>query len=334
MSSFQHHMFAHCESGAVTAQLNHTGLDITEAMVFGISGGIFFGYFNFPTMDFPTFVLRNQPTKIRKAVAKRLGIRMVSRKFKTPQQGMEALDQLLEKGVPIGVQVDFFFMNYIPSYARAHFNAHYINVVGRDDKGYLVSDAYSPTIARVDPETLARARSVRGQFAPKNLLFYTESIPAEIDYRAAIRGGIKQAVFNMLRIPAPFLGVRGIRYLGNKILKWPELARDVEHLSHEIMMIHIILEDRGTGGGGFRFLYATFLQEASKQIGNDELMALSGEMMENGNRWREISLFVARIGKKRDLGQQKLLELREMLFERAAVEKELFGRLKRIAKKI
>jgi hypothetical protein len=327
-------MFAHCESGAVTAQLNHHGLNITEAMVFGISGGIFFGYFNLPTMDFPTFVLRNQPSRIRKTAAKRLGVKVVSKTFKSSNQGMEALDCLLDQDIPVGVQVDFFFMDYIPSYARAHFNAHYINVVGRDDRGYLISDSYSPTIARLNRETLARARSVGGQFAPRNLLFYIESIPDAIDYRSAIRGGIKQAVFNMLSIPVPFLGVRGIHYLGNRILSWPKLARDVEHLSHEIMMIHIILEDRGTGGGGFRFLYASFLQEASRMLASDELAQLSKEMMENGNRWREISLFVARIGKKRDLGQDRLKELRSLLHDRAEVERTLFGRLRKVAKSI
>ena len=64
----------------------------------------------------------------------------------------------------------------------------------------------------------------------------------------------------MLKIPLPFLGVKGIRMFSRKINEWPSLARDMEHLSHEIMKINILLEDQGTGGGGFRFMFATFLR--------------------------------------------------------------------------
>ena len=334
IKEFQHKMAAHCESGAVTAQLNHAGLTISEPMVFGISGGLFFGYFKLPTLDFPTFVLRNQPGKIRKAVQKRLGIRITSNKFKNPDQGMAALDELLECNIPVAVQVDFFYMNYIPAYARAHFNAHYINVVGKEGSDYLVSDAYHPVIAKIDAKTLKTARSVKGPFAPASFQFRVTGVDPNVDLSQGIKAGIKQTCFYMLRLPIPLMGIRGIRMFGNKVTKWPELCRDIDHLSHEIMMIHVILEDRGTGGGGFRFLYASFLREAAELLDNTPLDELAVEMMANGDEWRQISLFVARIGKARDLGPDRLGELKEMIYERARVEKDLFGRLYKVSKSL
>ncbi|MEZ5198908.1 MAG: BtrH N-terminal domain-containing protein [Bacteroidales bacterium] len=59
--SFEHRMGAHCESGTVTSLLNHKGLEITEPMVFGIAGNIFFGYFESSNFPFPTFIVRNRP---------------------------------------------------------------------------------------------------------------------------------------------------------------------------------------------------------------------------------------------------------------------------------
>lgn len=327
-------MAAHCESGAVTAQLNFAGLKISEPLVFGISGGLFFGYFKLPTMDFPTFVLRNQPGKIRKAIQKRLKIRIAADSFKDQDQSMTALDDLLNRNIPVAVQVDFFYMNYIPAYARAHFNAHYINVVGKEDNEYLVSDSYYPTVARLDRKVLKTARSVRGPFAPSGFQFHVTGFDLDADMKKAIKSGIKQTCFYMLRLPIPLMGIRGIRTFGDKVTEWPKLCRDIDHLSHEIMMIHVILEDRGTGGGGFRFLYASFLREAAKLLDNDSLDELGVEMMANGDEWRQISLFVARIGKARDLGSDRLGELRGMIHERARIENDLFSRLYRIAKKI
>lgn len=138
----------------------------------------------------------------------------------------------------------------------------------------------------------------------------------------------------MVKIPVPFIGIRGIRLFARKIPTWPSRARDMDHLSHEIMKIHIMLEDQGTGGGGFRFMYATFLQQAAAILKRDELSAMASEMMAIGDRWREISLFVARIGKARDLGQDRLKELSGMISARADEEDSFFRRMLKLAGKL
>jgi len=327
IEGFQHRMAAHCESGAVTSLLGHAGLRLSEPMVFGVAGGIFFGYFSTSMLPFPSFVLRNKPGTIWDNGGARLGASFRSASFKDPDQAEQALDALLARGLPVAVQVDFFYMDYVPAYARAHFNAHYAIVVGREGDEYLVSDAYAPQIARLHRRQLRLGRFARGQFAPKGLMLHLEQRPQEPDLPKAIRKGIKQSVRYMLRIPLPFMGARGIRYFAKKLPGWPQLARDEEHLSHEVSTIAVILEERGTGGGGFRFLYASFLQEAGRLLGNEALLGLAREMMANGDAWREISLFAARIAKRRDLGSARLEELAALLLERAEVEKDLFTRL-------
>jgi hypothetical protein len=203
-------------------------------------------------------------------------------------------------------------------------------VTGKENGRYLVSDAYHPEMGSLDAATLRTARFAKGQFAPKGLLFYPDPIPARLDLAAAINKGIGKASFYMLKIPIPFLGARGIRYFANNVGKWPSYARDDDHLSHQVMMIHIILEERGTGGGGFRFLYAAFLQEAAKVLGDPGLAELSRAMMENGDRWRDLSLFVARMGRRREFGPERFNELRDLLLARADAERDLFTRLRAV----
>ena len=330
---FQHKMAAHCESGTVTSLLNHAGLDITEPLVFGISSGIFFGYFHrMRSFPFPTFIVRNKPGQMRSNMGKRLGIRFYTETFSNQEEGEERLDQLLEQNIPAGVQVDFFYMDYIPDWERVHINVHYITVIGKNGSGYLVSDSYFPKVVELKAESMRKARFAGGSLSPNGFLFYPEFIPSEIDYPKAIRKGIEKTCFYMLKIPMPFLGVKGIRKFARKITEWPDFARDIEHLSHEVMKINILLEDQGTGGAGFRFIYATFLQQASEILGKPELKELSRQMMEIGDGWREISLFAARIGKNRDLGKERLAELGKMIAGRADREEDFFKRLNRTIK--
>jgi hypothetical protein len=332
LDHFEHRMAAHCESGTVSALLRHAGLELSEPMVFGGAGALFFGYFNSAMLPFPTVVLRSLPGRIRANIEKRTGVHFRRHRFLSTANAMRQLDALLERGIPVAVQVDFFYMRYIPKYARAHFNAHYVVVVGRRDGRYLISDSYAPQVAELEAEVLATARFAKGPFAPRGNMFYIDGpVPATIDHRAMIRKGISQAAFYMLKVPFAFAGVRGIRTFAEQVTKWPALTRDEEHLSHEVMMVHVVLEERGTGGGGGRFLYASFLKEAADRLGHDGLREVSARMMLNGDRWRDISLFVARIGRNRDLGAERLRELSDLIRERATAEDTLFRELRTIA---
>ena len=328
-----HKMAAHCESGAVTSLLNNQGLSITEPQVFGISSGIFFGYFHkMKAFTFPTFIVRNKPGQMRKKVASRLGIRFHTEKFSSPEAGEKRLDELIAQGIPVAVQVDFFYMDYLPEWERVHINVHFIVIVGKEDSKYIVSDGYFPNLVNLEASSLRKARFAGGSMSPKGFLFYPEHIPNDIRYEKAIIKGIRQACFYMLKIPIPFLGVKGIRKMAKRIPDWPKYARDTEHLSHEIMKINVLLEDQGTGGAGFRFMYATFLQQAAGILKMPELTELSKQMMLIGDKWRELSLFAARIGKNRDLGPERLKELSALLMQRADDEERFFKELSRTIK--
>lgn len=330
--NFTHRMAAHCETGTITALLNHQGLEITEPMVFGIASGIFFGYFESSNFSFPTFIVRSKPGSIRTTLSKRLGIKFHEEKFRSPQKGEAALQQLIGQQIPTAVQVDFYYMDYMPEWQRVHINVHFINVIGSQDGTYMISDSYYPRKSELSHATLTKARFVGGHMAPKGFLFYPEHIPAEMNFEKAIRTGIKKAAYNMTRLPVPFIGIKGMRKFARKVVSWPDLARDTEHLSHEIMKINILLEDQGTGGAGFRFLYATFLQQAADLLKDEQLRSMSKRMMEIGDNWRNISYFSAKMGKNRDLGKERLKELSEMIHAMADQEQAYFTELYKLVK--
>lgn len=331
--SYQHKMAAHCETGTITGLLNYHGLNVTEPLIFGVANGIFFGYMKMPSFEFPIFFVRTRPGEIRKKIAKRFNIQFYTKKYKKPADAQNELDQLLEKNIPVVVKVDFFYMNYLKPWMRVHNNAHFITVIGKKDSKYMVSDCYYHEVAEIDADSLSKGRFAGGMESPKGFMYYPLNIPKEIELEKNIITGIRKAAYNMLKIPLPFLGVKGINRFADKVVTWPGLARDTGHLSHEVMKINLLLEDQGTGGAGFRFMYATFLRQASEILKNEELSVFSKRMMEIGNGWREVSVCAIRMNKDKDFSEKRFKELSDLIRGRAEVEKVLFTDLYNFAKK-
>lgn len=331
---FEHKMAAHCETGTLAGLLHFKGLELTEPMIFGIANGIFFGYFKLPMMIFPTFIVRIRPGEVRKNIEKRLGIKFNTYKYHNQQKAQDDLDTLLAQGIPVAVQVDFFYMDYFPAWNRVHNNVHFITIIGKQDEKYLISDCYYPEKTSIDAEALRKGRFAGGNSAPKGFMFYPTRMPENIDFPKLIVKGIEKSCYNMLKIPVPMVGIKGIRRFAKKVIEWPGLARDIDHLSHEVMKINILLEDQGTGGAGFRFMFATFLRQAAGIMNNDGLKEMSEKMMKIGDDWREISVFAARIGKNRDLGADRFAELSSMIMGRADAEENFFKELNKLIKTI
>lgn len=331
-TTYQHKMAAHCETGTVAGMLNYHGLEITEPVVFGVANGIFFGYMKMPSFEFPMFFVRTRPGEIRKKIAKRFGIKFFTKTYKNPVEAQQELDRLLEQNIPVAVQVDFFYMNYLKAWMRVHNNAHFVTVIGKEGGKYLISDCYYQDVGELDAESLSKGRFAGGMASPKGFMYYPLSVPKQVDLEKNIIIGIRKAAYNMLKIPMPFLGIKGINRFADKVVGWPKLARDEGHLSHEVMKINLLLEDQGTGGAGFRFMYATFLRQASELLKNETLLNMSKKMMEIGDGWRNVSIFAIRMNKDKDFSEARFKELSNLIRGRAVAEKEFFTELYRFAK--
>jgi hypothetical protein len=97
------------------------------------------------------------------------------------------------------------------------------------------------------------------------------------------------------------LGIRAAQGRGIRLLAWQvsRLADDA-HARLYVGNIVRMQEEIGTGGGGFRFLYASFLQELAQLTGYRALDPLAARLVEIGDRWREFALAAARMIRGRD----------------------------------
>jgi hypothetical protein len=323
IENFQHRHAAHCESGVAASMLTHHGAAITEAMAFGLSSAMAFAYLPFVRFaGFPLIAYRMPPKHILKGMVKPFKMRFHFETFRNPATGMQRLDELLAQGKIVGIQTGAFWLPYFPADMRFHFNAHNLIVYGKEGDDYLISDPVAEDPQRCAADALQRARFATGLMAPKGLLYYPETIDHKTVTAEAVRRAIKKTVRTMLG-PVPIIGVRGIHMLAGKVAKLdPADKLSLNYAGHIVRM----QEEIGTGGGGFRFLYAAFLQEAAQITGIAELTVLSERMNEIGDSWREFALKAARMIKGREPFEPK--KLAEMLHGQAEREKEFFQALK------
>ena len=324
---FPHRQTAHCESGVIANLLTYHGLPVSEAMAFGIGGGLFFGYLPFIRINgLPLTTFRTTPGSIFKRVTRRLGIGVALSTYKDPDRAMAELDRYLAQGVPVGMQTGVYWLPYFPPALRFHFNAHNLVAYGKRDDDYLISDPVLGEPVVCAAADLARARFAQGALAPKGKMYCITSVPKELDLAPAIGEGIREVCRYMLSLPFPLIGVRGIRYLANQVERWPVRLGDRRAILYLGNLIRM-QEEIGTGGGGFRFIFAAFLQEAADVLGNPRLLELSQHMTIIGDTWREFAVAGARHCKGRSGEGEDFADLARILRRCAEMEDALLREL-------
>ena len=328
MIDFKHRMAAHCENGVISNLLHFHGINLSEAMVFGIGAGIYFTHLPMIKMNgMAVTSFRPLPGTIFKRVTRSLQIDIQVHKFSRPSKAMDALDKNLAKGIPTGMVVGVYHLSYFPAPYRFHFNAHNIVGIGKKEGHYLISDPVMEGIEQLSPEELVQVRYAKGTYKPRGKMYYVKSVPEKIDLPGAIKKGIKRTILEMVRLPGPVIGINGMHYLAKRIEKWPKKGN--RYASRNLGQVIRMQEEIGTGGAGFRFLYAAFLQEASAIMQSDLLASASEQMTQAGDMWREFAVNAARVCKGRNTSET-YSSVANQLREIAGKEEKIYNSLRKL----
>jgi hypothetical protein len=327
-TEFKHQHYAHCESGVVTSLLSHQGLNLSEPMVFGLAGGLAFAYLPFIKINgMPLLSYRMYPRSIIGGVQRRLGVKFESKTYRNEDEAMADLERFIAAGQPVGLQTSAYWLPYFPPEMRFQFNMHNLVVFGKENGEFLISDPVADHVVRILPEDLKKARFAKGTLAPKGYLYYPTVVPQSVDLKKTIPAAIRKTVNMMLHAPLIF-GLQGIFFMANRIenLQGRKDDRYIKlYLGHVVRM----QEEIGTGGGGFRFMYAAFLQQAADVLKQETLRDASLKMTEAGDRWRQFALACAKAIRNRE-GEANLAQIAGLLRTCANAEKEVYLLLKKI----
>jgi hypothetical protein len=331
--NFEHLQSAHCENGVTRSLLKNIGIhQITEPLAFGIGSGLFFIYIPLLKINNgPVIAFRPLPGLIFKRTCKALGIQVVRKKFNSKEKAEVYLNECLAAGHPVGCQVGVYYLPYFPKEYRFHFNAHNLIVYGKEEDKYLISDPVMETVAKLSSYELERVRFAKGTLAPRGQLYYPEagSIVTEVQIKKAIISGIEKNIRDMLHIPIPMVGIKGIRYTGKKIKKWRDKL-GIKQAGLYLAQLVRMQEEIGTGGGGFRFIYGAFLQEVYAYHPIDELLEISKIFTESGDLWRTAAVQAAGIYKGHIGSQEDFNVMGDYLLEIAEMERRAFVALSKI----
>jgi len=333
--NFQHRQAAHCESGATAGLCRFQGIDISEQMAFGIGGGVFFGYFPFlRAAHIRITTYRRPPGGIVCNAFRRLGIRYYRKNFWSRARAARSVDEVLERGQPVMCQTSLYWLPYFPPGMRIHFNAHHVVVCGREDGRYVISDPMLEEVVPLTGEELTRARFARGGMNPNGRMYWLRDNPEprSVDLSRPILEGIRDVCYHMLVPPVPLLGVRGIRFMARDVMRWKrKLPDDVvrENLSQIVYMQELV----GSGGAGYRAMYAAFLAEAADVMKSEELAEAGRKMTVIADQWRDFAVLATRFVRGRPNPGDEYVAMSDALNSLASQEETLYRGLREYAKR-
>ncbi|MEJ2250007.1 MAG: BtrH N-terminal domain-containing protein [Candidatus Lokiarchaeota archaeon] len=286
VEGFIHKVGKHCESSALRDMFEFYGFPMSEAMAFGLDGTMGFGFFdlsegnlNYDDLKAPLFIGGKQDTINPNSLACRLlGLNLRKQSFSSAEKAWEESKKLLIQEIPLIIQADLNFLNYMNLQADIHFGGHFITLAGYDEtKGIaFVGDSEFEGFQEIEISLLKKARS--SNFGPSymrpNNVQYSMQIRADgkrPPFGAGLKLAISKVVNNMLHSSLSNNGLNGMKKFANNILEWDEkLKGNIEnHMKDQstslakmtFEMIYGYIEEWGTGGACFRNLYNSFLNE-------------------------------------------------------------------------
>lgn len=337
IENFPNERRIHCETGCYKNTMEYYGINLSEEMIFGIGGGLYLLFCPFFRMDgLPLLILRSKPSDVYRHTSKRLGISMHEMNFGNNQdKAMDALAKLVDQNIPVTVITNIIHIPYLSEFTpdKMNFSGHNIVIIGREGREYIVADSEmklpNDDYRRIDEADLRITRFLPGPKSPHGRLFYFDKPDPKkfenFDYRPACLEGLKETCHNMIDVPFRYFGAKGIHYMANQLRKW-EHKYSREELLDALYNYYRLLERAGTGGSGYRYLYARFLSQ-SAEIFQDETLDKCAELLTKGaDAWREFSVDVLHHRKKQNV---TLNDMADKLEIAADYEYQTFMKIKK-----
>lgn len=302
---FTHKPAGHCENGVTANMLRYYGFDLPEPLIFGIAYGMFFSHIPFVKLaGLPVSSFRTFPGALFSRATSTLGFKTTTERFLIEENAMKRLDQKLEEGVPVGCVVGMYYLPYMPIEYRFPFNGHNICIVGHDSASdsYTVSDPNCTEKVSISRKDLLKVRFTKGGTYPLfGQMYWIKEAPKQLpDLKPVVLKAIQKNCWYMSSIPSfiPFFGVNGIDYLASRIPTWKERYGERKAALNLAQIIRM-LEEIGTGGAGFRFMYGAFLQMAAQITGEGQFREFAQRITTIGDNWRAFASDAATIFKRR-----------------------------------
>jgi hypothetical protein len=283
----------------------HTGEPFSEAMLFGLAGGIGIGVFSFfyARENFASFFIagrhqwHDDEAYLKEALA-RLGCQTVVQE----SGGLKAAEQQLRTLLKDGPCVAWVDMASLPHRAMpalwsgGGYHVVVVYAINEADGTALIGDLTDAPIS-IPLADLAQARArIKKQ---KNRLLAVRATAALPPLAELVQAGLQRCHHVLLHPTLPGMKSNGKlealrtwaqRLHGSKDKdSWERIFQPGANLWRGLSSIYQFIEHYGTGGGLCRPLFAEFLQEAAAALGQPALATLGEQYAELGRQWSALA---------------------------------------------
>jgi len=278
----------------------HTGKPLSEELLFGIGGGIGAGYFVVQYGGGTGFALGTRHLwhdhlAYLKALCMRLGVLPTVKEASGPGPALDQLTETLQPGKPAICWLDPTSLPYYayPERWRGAFT-HVAVVFGHDlDKDEVwISDIARRGLCIRTAELRAAREAVESH---RCRILSAEPPHALPDLRRPVRDGIRACYEELLSPPFVNFGIDSLKHwgllVGNRKLQegWTKLFKPGPRLLYALTWTYRYIEHLGSGGGGRRGMYATFLDEAGELLEHSQLTPIAAMYRACAERWTDIA---------------------------------------------
>lgn len=288
LSSFTHTVGWHCSSTSVSNVAQYFGVPMSEAMAFGLGAGLGFQYWDIPANS-PRFSFNGRSSGLERKFFKHIGRPVTWSGEWSPKKMADAIAQ----GRPILCVTDIYGLPYYQP--QVHFPGHGVVVTDIDLVGEQVSiaDIASPDLLTVHWDHLKAAMSEhRPPMIEPNQWVAPEPLDASIINETSIRKALKTTADFMLRSDHHEEGLHHMPRMADDMVN---LWGNEENFAWTARFGYQAIEKRGTGGGGFRKLYAHFLEEAAEFLPAIHKNNLVDDVFASADLWTQFAATLKQI---------------------------------------
>jgi hypothetical protein len=296
IQSFKPFVGVHCETTASGTLLRQLGIELSEAMMFGLGEGLGFIFWNMKIMDFPFIGGRVKPLSLTKNLAKNLKLEFDVKETTSVRKAWNNAKALLDDNIAIGLQLDSYYLEYFG--VQIHFAGHFAAMYGYDDDfAYMVDTKPNGGKVKTSLKSLELARNEKGPMSAKNLIYSLQKTVKKFNLSEAIVTAILNNVTEYLNPPIQNIGYKGILKTSVEIKKWFKASPNIEY---EFCTTAMIMEKAGTGGAIFRNMYRDFLQEAYVITKLSPINDAHKQFVVIAVLWTEVAWLLDNAGKNND----------------------------------
>lgn len=282
----------------------HQGMNISEAMLFGLGSGLGFSYFEYKGLLSPFISGRVLPKNFEESLSRHIRVGITIHRTQSTTKAWRGVKKLVDQDIPVVIYVDKGYLSYLKVPTGLHYGGHTVVLFGYDEQEGIVflsdrdREGYSITISADETPhdfhlvpffELEEARGSKFKPYPPENAWLSMDFPQPfvVPRRGQIFAAIRENMYNFLNPPLGKMGLEGIEYFARALEDWEEWGAD-KLREAALSAFTMIDQIGGTGGGIFRKMYGGFLLEGAQFAGAPALSAIGEQYLILGEQWDEV----------------------------------------------